>query len=195
MPTSLRRLPLAVVAAALLLLAAALQAPSALAQYPLTSGTLSVSGASGPLEPGESVLLSGGGFRPGAEVEIWLNSDPIFISAVNASATGAIDVSVQIPTNAPAGRHTLEARGAAPGGGTLVLRAPVVIAASDSAGSGGAADNEKRLFQPGSSDASSGSPVDGQLPFTGLPVLAVVGAGAALLIAGGLLSVFPRRRA
>lgn len=190
MPSSLCRLPIGMVAAAVVFLAALLHAPSALAQYPLTSGSLAVSNSGSPerpLPPGTPVALSGGGFRPGADVEIWLHSDPIYITSVNATGAGNIDVSVKIPADAPAGRHNVEARGAAPGGGTVVLRAPVLVAASTTA----THDGGKRGV---GGSSSSGTDAAGELPFTGFSVLLVLAAGTVMLIGGVTLSKASRRR-
>jgi hypothetical protein len=222
--SSLSRLPKLGALAALALVAALLSAGTAAAQYPLTSGTLNVDGGgstSEPVPPGAPVALAGGGFQPGAKVEIWLHSNPIHITTIAASQAGAIDVNVKIPANAPAGRHTLQARGTAPGGGTLVLKAPVVVAASTAA-----AERETRTFDKvgderlGGSDDARGDragagdertvsgagdrptaeptkatePKGGALPFTGLPVLGVLLMGIALVAVGGVLSVLTRGR-
>jgi hypothetical protein len=190
-------------AAALALVVALLLAAPALAQYPLTSGSLAVSGGgspSAPLRPGAVVGLAGGGFQPGARVEIWMRSEPVRLATVTASGAGAIDVAVTIPTDAPAGRHTVEARGSAPDGGVVVLRAPIVVAngpAVDPLGAHGAAPATDPASAPGEAAGASGAAGAfgaGTLPFTGLPLALVVLAGAGLLLAGGALLTLTRRR-
>jgi hypothetical protein len=210
MLTSRPRLPRAAIAAFALAIALLSAAP-ALAQYPLTSGTLAVGGGgspSAPVPPGAVVALAGGGFAPGAEVQIWLFSDPVQLATVSASDAGAIDVRVEIPAGTPGGRHTLEARGSAPGGGTVVLRAPVVVAqtaaddgdetdgvgAEQGQGSGSGSGSESASASAADAQPTTTTADGGSLPFTGLPLVLVALAGAALLLAGGLLAVLARRR-
>lgn len=192
-----RRLPRGL--AALAFVAAMLAVAPAFAQYPLTSGALELGGgdASERVARGERVEMSGGGFEPGATVEIWLNSDPIHLATIRASATGVIDASVKIPASAPLGRHTLEARGASASGGTLVLETPIVVAkaaggredatsqpAPAGGGDGARADADDSSTSPRGSTGRTGA-----LPFG---VLAFM--GSALLLAGVLLVVLARRR-
>lgn len=204
MLTSRRRLRGLAVTAVLALGCALLSSAAASAQYPLSTGALTVDagGSSAALSPGDPVGLAGGGFQPGADVQIWLHSDPILITTVNASDTGAIDVTVRIPSNAAPGRHTLQARGAAPGGGTTVLAAPVVVASSAAAGDAPEKGTAEKLAG-GRSDTSGGEasprPVEasglrGTLPFTGLPVVVVLVTGFVLVLVGGALSLVTRGR-
>jgi len=178
---------------ALALVAALLFAAPALAQYPLTSGELSLGAGAGgerssaPIRPGASVTLAGGGFQPGATVQVWLHSDPIHLATLEASDAGAIDVKVKIPANVPAGRHTLQARGAAAGGGRIVLKAPIVVAAAASnASATGPADPAPATVQAAQEDPGT--------PFGGLALLGVVLAGSVLLLGGGALTVLARGR-
>jgi len=181
-------------AAALALVAALLAATPALAQYPLTSGELTLAvGAGGerssePIRPGASVTLAGGGFQPGATVQVWLHSDPIHLATLKASDAGAVDAKVRIPASAPAGRHTLQARGAAAGGGNIVLKAPIVVAAAvaSSAPAIVQADPAPAIVQAAEKDPAT--------PFGGLALLGVVLAGSVLLLGGGALTVLARGR-
>lgn len=130
--------------------------------YPVQRGDLNPSVSS--TDPGDSVSIRGGGFAPGAEVVITLESRVVTLATVSADATGAIDVSVRIPAYAPPGSHTLKATGEAAGGGTLVLSAPISV--------GGGTDGPLAFSGAGSALL---------LVVTGLG-LAVVGVG--LLFAG-----------
>ena len=193
-PFLMLSVPRSSLALAVTLLVTALFALPAAAQYPLRDGSLTLAGAAGEtgaVEPGASVSLSGGGFEPGARVEIWMHSEPVLLQATRASASGAIDEAVTIPADAPAGNHRLEARGAAPGGGTTVLSAAVVVTGEPGTSSG--AGEDARATAPGGGDGDAqptapggtgeGVDADGALPFTGMPLalLAVVGTGLLLL--------------
>jgi 5'-nucleotidase len=46
---------------------------------------------------GQTVLVRGAGFTPGAGVEVWLYSDPILLGRAIVSADGAIEVPVVLP--------------------------------------------------------------------------------------------------
>jgi hypothetical protein len=122
--------------AASLLAATAFAAPAAAQTYPVRVGELSVGSSSAgevtQVRPGQPVEISGNGFAPGAEVVVTFESTPVQVGSTNASAAGAIDLSVRVPTDAEAGDHTLRARGAAPGGGSMVLSHPVRVAGDSS---------------------------------------------------------------
>jgi hypothetical protein len=172
-------------------------APAAAAQYPIESGTLTASQT--VVVPGEEVEVTGGGFEPGTGVDIFFLSEPVLLKSVTADAEGGIETTVEIPESATEGSHTLEARGAAAGGGTLVLRAPVeVVVDGDDTGT---VDDD---LTPGGSDSvpvggsggSSGSGGGGgSLPFTGSDLLALAGIGLLVLGGGITLRIAGRRRA
>lgn len=121
-----------VVTATLLAAVAAALPPVALAQYPVDSGTLGAS--SSEISPGGTVDVSGGGFAPGSAVSIIFRSDPILLKTVSADSTGRIDTDVAIPRSASPGSHTLEARGRAAGGGTLVLTRTIEVLGAQAGG-------------------------------------------------------------
>jgi len=191
-------LPRAAAIAVLALVAALLTAAPAFSQYPLTSGKLSLAGGAGgkrssePIKPGAAITLAGGGFQPGARVEVWLHSDPIHLATVRASDAGAIDVKVKVPANAPAGRHTVQARGAAPGGGSVVLTAPIVVAAavSSAAPATGQADPAPATAAP--AQAAQAAQKAPRAPFGGVALLGVVLAGSVLLLGSGAVTVLVR---
>lgn len=188
----LKRLSRCTIIAAAVLVVTGLGAVPAAAQYPLRDGSLTLSGSAGSaaLAPGAPVTLSGGGFEPGTTVEIWMRSDPVLLETTRAGAEGAIDATVRIPADAPAGEHTLEARGAAAGGGTNILSAQIVVAGEGSPGTGPTDPSETA---PG---ATPGAAVDdGALPFTGMPAALLALLGLALLAAGLLVARTARTRA
>jgi len=117
---------LAVVTLGALLVAAPVQAEP----YPMAEGTLSSSAAD--LEPGVPTTVSGAGFAPGVDVVITVESAPVHLATVPADAAGAISTTVTIPTDLPAGTHTLMATGMTADGGTLVLSTEFVVGGDDS---------------------------------------------------------------
>lgn len=136
-------------------------------EYPVQRGDLNPSAST--TDPGDPVSIRGGGFAPGAEVVITLESEVVTLATVSADATGAIDVSVRIPADAPPGSHTLKATGEAAGGGTLVLSAPITV----------------------------GADVDGPLAFSGAGstlLLVVTGLGLAVVGIGLLFTGLAYRR-
>lgn len=178
------------------LAAAMILAPGAHAQYPIESGDLAVSDT--VVAPGGQVSISGGGFEPGAPVSIIFRSDPVVLDRVAASPQGEIDTTVRIPPQASPGSHTLEARGAAAGGGTLVLRTPVEVSgepspgAPEGPGSGFSGDGDSG--GTGDDGRAIGETDGGSLPFTGSEALPFAVAGFGLLGCGLLLFFLGRRR-
>jgi hypothetical protein len=127
LPASRSRLAaVAAVALGALLVAAPVQAEP----YPMTGGTLASSAVD--LEPGVPTTVSGAGFAPDVTVDITVESAPIHLASVPADATGAISTTVTIPTDLPAGTHTLKATGPTADGGTLVLSSQFVVGGDDS---------------------------------------------------------------
>lgn len=132
------------------------------------------------ISPGDEVTIRAGGYAAGAQVEVWLFSDPILLAVVTADSRGFIDVVVAIPEDAEVGAHNLQASGASPTGEVLTVTqaieipdpsldspaTPVVAAAQDA------------------QDTSSSGPGGG-------PIVAVVGVIAAV----GLVTLILRRSA
>lgn len=120
-------------------------------EYPSQSGTLLVgddpqdgteSTPSEPelVEPGQEVRVSGGGFVPGSEVTITIESKPILLVLTTADVNGEIDVVVMVPIDVPVGDHTLKATGDAATGGRLVLARPAAVVESVADALGSVAD-------------------------------------------------------
>ncbi len=101
--------------------------------YPVVTGDLEVPDLSGPIEPGSSITISGGGFSPGADVTVVIRSEPLELGTTTADATGFMSIEVTLPEDFPAGDHTLSATGFSPDG-TLVLSLPVEVAGGDDLG-------------------------------------------------------------
>jgi len=120
--------------------------------------------------PGGVIAITSSGFTPNEQIEVWMHSTPTFLQTVRADATGAVQATITIPTNAPAGEHRLELRGISSG---LSAFSPTFRVVGSGSGVG---SSTGRLSRTGS---DSGTP---------LRVAAV------LLLAGGGLVVLARRR-
>lgn len=133
--------------AALLIVLALMMFPAAAGfaqDYPLNDGGLVVesSGAAvdgdggaadGRIAPGDTVTLRGGGFVPGSEVTVTIESEPVQLATTTADERGDIEVTVTVPDGFPLGDHTLKASGESAAGGVLVLAQPVEVAVAATA--------------------------------------------------------------
>ena len=129
-------------ASALAALLVALAAPAFAQTYPVEQGTLQFVGSSGEmvqptsdgaiaLESRTTLTIEGGGYEPGSEVQIFLESDPILLGVTQADEFGFISVTITIPDvlseGIEAGTYTIKAVGEDASGGTLVLAQAVSI--------------------------------------------------------------------
>lgn len=96
---------------------------------PGTGDAVELSAPSAP--PGGSINIRAGGFAPGSEVTIVINSDPVELGAVLASATGTIDAAVTIPSDLAPGEHTLVVSGTGVDGDPRALSTPFTVTAPD----------------------------------------------------------------
>ncbi|WP_084075507.1 leucine-rich repeat protein [Demequina sp. NBRC 110052] len=62
--------------------------------------------------PGDSITVTGKGFAPGEELQLWFLSSPVLLTTVTADAAGTFAAEVTIPAEATAGTHHLEVRSA-----------------------------------------------------------------------------------
>ena len=81
-----------------------------------TTGTATVDGLApgGTVQPGATLTLSAGGFGAGEQgARLELHSTPVVLATgLQADATGTVTVTFTVPTNTPAGAHTLYLIGA-----------------------------------------------------------------------------------
>lgn len=117
--------------------------------------------------PGDAVTITLGAEHAGADVEVFMYSDPVFLTAGALNAAGAITVTV--PADAPAGAHRLAVYAA---DGTLLGWASIRVTASG---------------------VSTGA--DPDLAATGAAAPYGAAVLGLLLVAGGALAVMRRRRA
>jgi hypothetical protein len=102
----------------------------AAADYPLSTGTLTVMVPADGVAAGGSVRVVGSGFVPGSAVQVILRSTPVVLASALADGSGSVDRSVTIPVDVSPGMHSLEMTGASPGGGTRSLSSPLQVNAS-----------------------------------------------------------------
>ncbi|QZN85414.1 putative Ig domain-containing protein [Cellulomonas sp. C5510] len=160
---------------------------------------------------GEQQTVAGTGFAPGEGVELVLSSVPHSLGTVAADDAGEIRLQFDVPAGTPAGRHTVTATavsGAASVDFEVVAHEPTDPAPTDPTPTDPApAPTEPATPSPGDGDgtpsgrsgvSSSGSAtgaVRSEVLATTGAELAPWGAGAAVVIALGLLLVRHRRRA
>jgi hypothetical protein len=132
--------------------------------YPATTGPLSVSPTS--VEAGGTVTVKGGGFAPGATIQIVIASTPTLLTTVGADGSGSFSTTVTIPESIEAGAHTLSATGASPSGGTVTLSTAITV--------------------------NKGS--EAALAFTGSNTAALAGVAIAVIAVGALFVGVTRRR-
>ncbi len=134
--------------------------------YDGVDGTLDV--ADTTLAPGADVPIQGAGYAANSEITISIESTPRTLDRVRAGTDGAFSLAVTIPTDIPAGEHTLKATGVTQDGATRVLAMPITVAGSTTAA--------------------------GELAFTGGRTIAALTVGLTLLALGGAVLFVTRRR-
>jgi len=60
---------------------------------------------------GSRVEVSGSGFAPNSQVDVWLNSDPVYLGAAQTDDTGSFTQEFVLPPDAAVGNHTLTMNG------------------------------------------------------------------------------------
>jgi hypothetical protein len=134
--------------------------------------TTEVDGKVMTVRPGGGVRVTGFGFAPGSEVEVWMFSEPRLLATVQVGAAGTFDALVEVPAGLPVGHHTVQAEGVGVDGAPRALSIGVVVADGASAASS----------QPSS------------LAFTGGHAASLAVVAVAMLCLGLLLVVNERRR-
>ena len=81
------------------------------------------------LTAGREGVVSGEGFEPESEVEIWICSEPRLIGVVTVDADGTFEERFDVPTDIAIGDHTIQAEGTARGGGARAISAGVELQA------------------------------------------------------------------
>jgi hypothetical protein len=132
--------------------------------YPATTGPLTVSPSS--VNPGGTITVNGGGFAPGATVQITIASTPTLLTTTTAGGSGSFSTTATIPMSIEPGGHTVSATGASPTSGTMTLSAALTV----------------------------NGPSQPALAFTGSNAAALGGVGVAVIAVGALFVGVTRRR-
>lgn len=149
----------------------------------VTEGTISLDRTE--VEPGGTVVVSGTGFAPGEQVQVWLLSEPQLIGLVAADSQGAVQANVVIPLTTPPGVHHIELRGMSSG---MVVRSAAITVAAAAPVDPAPTVPVTPVSAPVSPTASSGT-----LPATGTASLPLTAVGLAMVL-GGLALVRTSRR-
>jgi hypothetical protein len=80
------------------------------------------------LYAGVAFSLSGSGFRPESNIEVWLYSDPVLLTTVTVDSVGSFVASVDIPADTPEGDHTVQIGGETIDGDETEIVVPVTVA-------------------------------------------------------------------
>jgi hypothetical protein len=153
------------------MLALAVAAPSAWAQYPPPGGGTTVSDTT--VVPGESLSLTSPGWEPGSTADIDFLSTPVDVGQASANSQGVISTSVDIPEDAAPGEHFIRLTGTGEDGDPRQVRTRVVVVAAGSAAAGAGAS---------------------EVAFTGANIATWMVIGVALLTLGTFALVISRRR-
>ena len=79
---------------------------------------------------GGTIAIDAKGFKPGSEVVVTLESDPVNLGTFVADSAGRIATSVVVPTDFPTGAHTLKLTGVGIAGSVLVLSTGINVASN-----------------------------------------------------------------
>lgn len=101
--------------------------PVATALPTLFSWLLTVTGADGPLHPGDSVTLSSSGLPAGATVEIFLHSTPVDLGSTVVGGDGVFSKIVVIPEDTEPGDHHFVVTVTPVGSHPSTIESPVTI--------------------------------------------------------------------
>jgi hypothetical protein len=76
---------------------------------------------------GGGVEVSGSGFAPNSQVDVWLNSDPVYLGAAQTDDTGSFTQVFALPPDAAVGNHTLTLNGLNKSGQELSAAVGIVV--------------------------------------------------------------------
>ena len=147
--------------------------------YPVHTGSLTTDNNTDSLRPGSTVDVSGGGYAPGATVQLTLYSAPTSLGTATADASGSFTARVELPLGLAPGRHRIVATGPDASGGTLVQTLWITVT-----------DGRGRVLARTGADASVAGTGEG----LGSATLAGAGLGAAGLAGALVLAVRANRR-
>ena len=102
-----RKLALAGLVLGVVLFVPATAASAGEAPYPPDGCQLTAS--SNVVAPGDVILITGVDFQPGESIDLFLLSDPVYLTTVVADAAGSFSVEVTIPEGTTPGFHEIRA--------------------------------------------------------------------------------------
>ncbi|SDX92479.1 titin [Micromonospora pattaloongensis] len=133
-------------------------APVAPAAPPATDLTLTTDrGVIDRVPPGDTITVIGTGFAPHSTVTVTIYSTPTHLGTATADANGDFELTVTVPSDLPAGAHTLVAQGVDSSGAPHAMKLAVTVPAADG---------------------------DSDLPKTGAGIMTMLLSGAVLVVAG-----------
>jgi hypothetical protein len=80
---------------------------------PVTGGASTATLSATSVHPGGTLRITGGGFRAGEPVQVWLHSSPVLVGTAKASSAGTVSLTVTIPAATGVGSHRLVVLGMA----------------------------------------------------------------------------------
>lgn len=111
---------------------------------------------------GGKIKFSGEGLQPNSKVDIWLNSNPVFLGTVTTDQNGAFEAEFDIPEGVLEGDHTLTIVGVSADGEPLTTSFGIAITKAEE-------------IEPIADENSLGSEVTNELLLLGLLLIAGIG--------------------
>ena len=132
------------------------------------------------VEDGGYVAVSGTGFAPGTDVDVWLFSLPVLLGTATVGADGGFAARFALPDSVPVGEHTVQLNGTAADGTLLTVAAGLVVQATPTAAPTAAPSAAPAAAPAAAGDrlAATGSPAG----LLGLVALCLLGAGGTALV-------------
>jgi hypothetical protein len=108
------------------------------------------------------IKFAGNGLQPNSVVDIWLNSNPVFLGTVTTDQNGAFEAEFDIPEGVLEGEHTLTIVGVSADGEQVTTSVGIAITQAED-------------IEPIDDEDSSGSTATNELVLLGLLLIAGVG--------------------
>lgn len=116
-------------------LATPLSSPIMPSNPPTTSSQLTLSlgiNAATGVQAGDDILISGTGFAPNSDIDVYIYSSPTYAGRGHAGASGSFSFTVPVPPGLERGTHTVVATGFDTNGQSKFASAPIQIRAASS---------------------------------------------------------------
>ena len=157
-----------------------------------TSPSPEVSLGAGSVEPGGVLEVTASGFDADERVVATMHSDPVELGEANADSSGTVQLSLEVPADAPAGKHTLELVGQSSG---VVAETTFTVVDSTTSPTSGTTDDPTEGGTAGEDGGTTGTGSnDGSLARTGSSAQTMAALGLGLALAGIVMLAGTRRR-